>query len=502
VTERDERGANAADAPLLTTAYASGEPGSFPPARALARAFPLGDDGRRIVLAVAVGIGDPPSAEAQALEALGQLEAIAAQATAAAPARATLQAGYDAADAAIVRLKNLPGSAQHAGVVMVAALIDGVTATFATLGTPAALLRRDNAVRRLTPPAVRGKRALGLGGPVAPEFSGPVDLAPGDTLLLCTQGVTRDLGEDVIEAVLEEYGPQDAAHDLADLAAQQPGSDGAAVALLHLPGARGRVGAAPLPVAAPLAVDADAPVFVPATVEEPPRRLRGSDRSPAWLTLALLALAIVVGAVAVLAVVRWQGGLGASSSSKATATAPPTATQQALAPGLPIVGSPTVIAAPGSPVASAAAARPTGTPAIRPAAASPGASPRSASPVPAVASATLPPIASLAACDSTNATPCRYTAQSGDSMSVIGDRFSLSAGCFVAANSAHVGIPVTLPTPTIGLGEDYVIPSPGECAAREAAGGAAAATPTPAPLATPKPACTPHPGATAPPPNC
>ena len=501
VTERSRRGANGDGAPLLTTAYATGEPGSFPPARALARAFPV-DEGRRILVAVAAGIGDPPSAEAQALEALGRLEAVVAKAARETPAQAVLQAGFDAADEGINRLKSLPGSVQHAGVVMVAAVVDGLTATFATLGTPAALLRRGDNERRLTAPAVRGKRALGMGGPVEPEFTGPVALVSGDSVVLCTQAVLRDLGEQVVEAVFEEFGPEDAAHDLAELAAQQPGSDGAAVALLHFPPGADAATLPVEPLAGVAAVAAAADVTEP--LPPPPPRPPVRPSSPGWLPWAIGALAAVVGALAVIAIVRSQGGLGASSSHN------PTATQVLSAPGyVPglATGTPSAIVAQrtASAIATASAiptarAAPTLTPGAAPATAG-AATPSAATSATPAAAPTLPPLASLPACDSSNTTPCAYTAKDGDSMSVIGDRFNLTAACFVAANQDTVGVPVTLPNPTIALAQVYRIPSPTECAALAAAAPAAAPSAAPA-SATAKPACTPRPGATAPPPDC
>jgi hypothetical protein len=472
-----ERGGDAdSSAPFLTTAYATGDPGSFPAARAVARAL-LAEDGRqRILLAVAAGVGDPPSAEAQALEALGRLEAETARARAGAPAEAILQRGFEAAADGVLRLKSLPGSVQQAGVVMVAALVEDGQATLAAIGSPAALLRRGNVVRRLTEPAVRGRRALGMGGPVEPAFAGPFALEPGDALVLCTRNVAGGLGEEVIEAVFEEFGTDAAAHDLADLAAQQPGSEGAAVALLALPGPRAAAGREKTRGTAAVA---DAPVVVAGSTKA---RTGGTPR---WLTWLLLGAAIVAGVVAAVAIVAWQGGFGRSSNEK---------TAQQSAAGVAVVPSPsaspsvtpTVIAPPAaarsSPVASATR---TATPA--------------ATPAPA---ATLAPLSSLPACDSAGP-PCRYTARAGDSMSVIGDRFNITTACFAAVNRDHVGVPVTLPNPVIGLGEEYYIPSQAQCAALAAGATPTAEAANPAPdSATPRSACTPYPGASAPPPFC
>lgn len=477
--------------PFLTTAFAAGEPGSFPPARASVRSFALDGGGQRVLLAVASGVGDPPSAEAQAMEALGQLEAVVARAEPGAPPASVLQAGFDAANAGLIALKQQPGSVPGSGAILVAAIVQHGAVTIANTGTGAALLRRGGRTHRITPAAPGARHPLGTHHRIEPELTAPFELQPGDTLVLCTHSVVRGLGEEVVEAVFEEFGVEDAAQDLTDLAAQQPGADGAAVALMHVrPGGATAV-APPLVPAAAAGAAVEPAEPLPAWSGE--RELALGGGAPGWRGAVLvIAGAIVAGALIVLAVWLLRGG-SAPKAAAPTVAAPVAAVSTpslTVVPGIAPIGSPS----PGA-HRSPTPARP-GTPGG--AAPTPGASP--------VAAPTLPPLSSVPACDNTNQTPCRYTAQAGDAISVIGDRFTLTAACFAAANKDHVGVPVTAPDYKIGLGEDYLIPSPAICAALQAAAsptpGATPAPAGPSPAATPRAGCTPRPGASVAPPIC
>src|SRR5579883_1570041 len=92
---------------ILDAAYAAARSRPVPPARACGRAFPLDGEGERVLLAVAEGIGDPPSAEAQAAEALNHLEAAVSRARSGSPTGATLAEAIQAADAAVARLRRV-----------------------------------------------------------------------------------------------------------------------------------------------------------------------------------------------------------------------------------------------------------------------------------------------------------------------------------------------------------------------------------------------------------
>ncbi|MHB8577840.1 MAG: PP2C family protein-serine/threonine phosphatase [Dehalococcoidia bacterium] len=471
-------------ASLVEATSAAGAGIRVPPARAVGRAFPLGDDGAfdRVLLAVAEGIGDPPSAEAQAAEALGRLEATVSRSSETAAPAAVLEASFVAADEAVERLLRLPGSVPGSGAALLAALVEDDAVTLANVGRGAAYLVRGGAVQRLTRdqrwPIAGGERAqsggpqpLGSGGGVAPEvLSGP-RMTSGDLLLLCSEAVARRLGERVIAAVTEEFPAEQVAQQLTDLATREAGAEGAAVALFHVPGDE--------PAGASVA---------------PSPALTGAGR---WLLPAVVvAGAIAVGILVTLAIVfaRSRGGGGSQAAkTSASVTAPVSAFSAVASPAVtraPAFGSPTSVLGRGTPSPSASA-KPggAGTTARPVATASPGplTTPGAGS-TPAAAAA-------LAVCDSSGRTPCRYTAKPGDSVSAIGDQFTLTRACFEAANRTHQPAPPQPPADVIGAGEEYVIPDSATCLALAAAAPVAGS-------ATPAAACTPRPGASAPPPGC
>src|SRR5215471_10855482 len=115
--------------PLLAAIYSARRPDGVSPARSIARRFPLAEGNERFLLAVAEGIGDPPSAEAEAAEALARLEATVSRAPEGATAESVLRGGYAAAEEAIARLMRLPGSVPGSGSAMVAAVVEGNVAT-------------------------------------------------------------------------------------------------------------------------------------------------------------------------------------------------------------------------------------------------------------------------------------------------------------------------------------------------------------------------------------
>lgn len=491
---------------MLAATYTAQRADQVSPARSIARRFPLAEGRERLLLAVAEGIGDPPSAEAEAAEALGRLEATASRTPAGTTAESVLRGGYAAAEEAIARLMRLPGSVPGSGAAMVAAVVDDNVATIANLGRGAAFLLREGELRRLSadhrwgaaaePQAgaateadatrpLSSRRPLGAGGASAPDVAPDLLLAPGDALLLCSEAIVRRLGSRVIAAAFEEFPVDDVSRELTDLAVQQAGAEGAAVALFQQPGG------------APTALPVPPAPLVMAPVAAVPSSWRG--RLP-WLVLALAIVAGVAAVAGIFAVTRSGGG---KATATRVAVAPATIVAGATPVRTPAAGA--ALASPRPPGASPAASAAAGV------AASPARSATAAvSPIPLVA-------ASLPACSGTGApaSPCRYTTQPGDSLSAIGDRFDLSAACFQAANRTHQPVPPQAPDFRIGAAEDYVIPNAATCAAlvattatpiaatSPAATGTAAATATAASAtSTPAAVCTPRPGASAPNPLC
>src|SRR5438067_9550562 len=106
---------------VLAATSSAGAGIDVPPARAIARNFPVDEARERTLLAVAEGVGDPPSAEAQAAESLGRLEAAVSRAPQGATATALLESGFNAAGEAVSRLLRLPGSIPGSGAALLAA---------------------------------------------------------------------------------------------------------------------------------------------------------------------------------------------------------------------------------------------------------------------------------------------------------------------------------------------------------------------------------------------
>lgn len=503
--------------PLLAAVYTARRPDGVSPARSIARRFPAAG-GERLLLAVAEGIGDPPSAEAEAAEALARLEATASRTPEGTTAESVLRGGYAAAEEAVARLMRLPGSVPGSGAAMVAAVVEGTTTTVATvanLGRGTAFLVRDGELRRLTVDHRWGaageaateaddgetrplpaRRPLGAGGASAPDVAPDVALEPGDALLLCSEGIVRRLGARVIAAAFEEFPIEDVPQELTNLAVQQAGAEGAAVALLRQAG-----GAPTAPPVPPPPLPASTAAVAGAV---PPPAWR---RSLPWLVLALAAIAGVIAVVGIVALTRGGGGKKATATRAAVilpgataVTANPSRTTAA-----PLGLASASPGARGATPSSAAFGTPSGS-------ATPA---RSSTP-----SVALTPfvVASLPACSGSGApaAPCRYTTQPGDSVSAIGDRFDLTAACFQAANRTHLPVPPQAPDFHIGAGEDYAIPNAATCAALISATptpaaavstAAAASSATPASTAgtaaaTPAGVCTPRPGAAAPNPLC
>ncbi len=76
-------------------------------------------------------------------------------------------------------------------------------------------------------------RALGVDPEVEVDLA-EVPLLEGDTVLLCSDGLTRELSDAQIAAVLDDYGsPNDAADELVELAKQAGGGDNVTVIVLR-----------------------------------------------------------------------------------------------------------------------------------------------------------------------------------------------------------------------------------------------------------------------------
>jgi protein phosphatase len=166
-----------------------------------------------------------------------------------------LRAAFLAAHDAIVARAALDRGLRGMGTTLAALLVGGNSAAFGHVGDSRIHLLRRGRLHRLTldPSLVselvsRGHieehearvhphrnvitRALGMRGRVEPDVAAlPVE--PGDLFLLCTDGVTGQIEDEEIAAVLRDLEPRAAARALLDEANARGGDDNATVLLLH-----------------------------------------------------------------------------------------------------------------------------------------------------------------------------------------------------------------------------------------------------------------------------
>lgn len=91
----------------------------------------------------------------------------------------------------------------------------------------------------------------GTEGPGKWSLVDRLPLQPGDTVLLCSDGLTDEISDEELQTAVRRYAPQEAAEQLTALANDHGGRDNITVALLRLPGAASAALAAPMAVAQP-----------------------------------------------------------------------------------------------------------------------------------------------------------------------------------------------------------------------------------------------------------
>jgi protein phosphatase len=78
--------------------------------------------------------------------------------------------------------------------------------------------------------------ALGAGTEVEPDYSpSPIELRPGDRLVLCTDGLWGVVHEDEIQRVVAEHAPEDACRELVQMARDRGGPDNITLEVLRVP---------------------------------------------------------------------------------------------------------------------------------------------------------------------------------------------------------------------------------------------------------------------------
>jgi protein phosphatase len=165
----------------------------------------------------------------------------------------TLGRAVDAANRALRRRISDDPKVAGMGTTLVAALISGATAVVANVGDSRAYLLRDKVLLRVTDDHVMGRllanadvvpdlperlaRFLdGRADGRSPDLT-PVNLHPGDRLLLCSDGLSSYVPVASIRAVLAEpEAPEPVAERLVGLALEQGGHDNITVIVVDYAG--------------------------------------------------------------------------------------------------------------------------------------------------------------------------------------------------------------------------------------------------------------------------
>ena len=79
-------------------------------------------------------------------------------------------------------------------------------------------------------------RSLGPGANVQVDLEGPFPIAPGDTFLLCSDGLSGPVEDDEMGAILRALSPTEAVHALVDLANLRGGPDNVSVIVARVKG--------------------------------------------------------------------------------------------------------------------------------------------------------------------------------------------------------------------------------------------------------------------------
>ena len=212
------------------------------------------DDAARLVCVVADGMGGHLAGEVASARAVETIARELRAARSAEPADA-LRSALQQANAAIwTEARDDPAKAGM-GTTVVCAIVDagpdGARAWLANVGdSPAFVVSADGAATRqvtrdhswvaeqvaagdLRPEDVASHpyrsiltRCLGTEQTVRVDLYEPLDLRPGDALLLCSDGLTEHVRADEIAPLVAPAGsPEDAARALVDLANKRGGSD-------------------------------------------------------------------------------------------------------------------------------------------------------------------------------------------------------------------------------------------------------------------------------------
>jgi PPM family protein phosphatase len=168
----------------------------------------------------------------------------------------SLRVSVQIANEAVYRESQLTGGDEPMGTTLTALVIRGQDAFLAHVGDSRAFLVRGRRIRQLTedhslvaelvrdgvlsaaeaehhPSAHVVTRALGIGPDLTVEVQGPLTLRGGDTLVLSTDGLTRQVSPPEIRKLAASRQPRLACEELISLANERGGPDNITLQLIR-----------------------------------------------------------------------------------------------------------------------------------------------------------------------------------------------------------------------------------------------------------------------------
>jgi protein phosphatase len=216
----------------------------------------LGPKGESVLLAVADGMGGAAEGGRASREAVRVLAERLERWADRRPGDA-LDAAFEAANLSLVELSGQRRSYRGMGTTLVAVLTDGRQAWVANVGDSRAyhlspaFIRQVTEDHSLVAEQVRAgylneqeaaasprkniiTRALGNSDAVEVDIFGPVELRPGEVLLLCSDGLHSLVGESEMAALSTAFQPDQAAEKLVALANERGSPDNVSVVVARL----------------------------------------------------------------------------------------------------------------------------------------------------------------------------------------------------------------------------------------------------------------------------
>lgn len=206
----------------------------------------------RHLLVVADGVGGNAAGDVASRLAVASIQAALQEGREDGQPAAILEAALHAANAAVLAAASAEPQLRKMATTCTAALLAGRRFTIAHVGDSRAYLRRRGALKRLTrdhtvaeqfrekglTPAGGASafqqvitRCLGMADELVVDLVSSEALAPGDTLLLCTDGLGRCVSDEEIDEFLRVAQPAAACGLLIDLVRRRGAPDNVTVAI-------------------------------------------------------------------------------------------------------------------------------------------------------------------------------------------------------------------------------------------------------------------------------